>query len=131
MLYPLNSNTIEQLEIDPDKKINGYIWFNKVEKVYKTWVDGKLHVFLTDNSLEFSVGAEIESILNHHQFTVSFSKVFELIIKHDKQTTNFNYNVYDDIEKCNLPCGVEILNENEIKIEFVEAVTGYIFMQFG
>ena len=102
MIFPLNMNKVEQLYFDPAKKINGYIWFNKVEKVYKTWVDDELNVFVTDKSLESL--PILDNAISTHQFTVAFEEAYRVIIKHNKNTLFFNYSVYDEDENCNLPC---------------------------
>lgn len=130
MIHPLQTNTVEQVDIDPDKKLNGYIWFNRVEKVYKTWVDGVLNVFLTNENLKTEVSTELSKIVKERQFTISFSEVLQVIIKHDKNTYNFNYTVFDDKENVSLPCSIEFINANEIQLEFVDPVTGRIFLYF-
>jgi|LakMenEpi03Aug12_release.lakeMendotaPanAssembly.Ray.scaffolds.fasta_scaffold814786_2 hypothetical protein len=127
MIFPLNANKIEQLELDPEKVINGYIWYNTVEKVYKTWIDGVLNVFITDHTVNSIM---VDKLLLPHQFTISFSNAHSVIIKHNKKTKNFNYNVYDTIDNCNLYCSLEIIDENEVNIDFVDPVTGHIFMYF-
>jgi len=128
MIFPLNVNKIEQLEFDPQKKVNGYIWFNKVEKVYKTWIDGILNVFLTDHN--DSLSEFVENALGQHQFSISFIEAYSVIIRHNKNTNFFNYNVYDTEENCGLSCSLEIINANEVSVSFTDPVTGYIFMYF-
>lgn len=130
MIFPLNSNTVEQVDIDPEKKINGYVWFNRVEKVYKTWIDGKLNVFLMDKNLSDVVGINIETVLQTRQFVITFNEVMSVVIKHDKKTKNFNYTVFDDVENCNLNSMLKIIDENEVVLDFVDPVTGRIFMYF-
>lgn len=137
MILPLNINRVEQLEIDPQKKIDGYIWYNNVEQVYKTYIDQEAHIFITNKKFEADIKkfeADITDLVNNtlskHQFTITFSDVYKVIIKHNKNTKHFNYNVFDLEENCNLSCSLEIINENEVAVEFVDPVTGYIFMYF-
>lgn len=130
MTFPLNANKIEQLELDPVKKINGYVWYNTVEQVYKTYVEGELQVFITDKTFEQDIDAMVQLALIKHEFTVTFADAYKVIIKHNKGIMNFNYNVFDLEENCNLACSLEILNENEVSIDFIDPVTGYIFMYF-
>lgn len=134
MILPLNINRVEQLEIDPQKKIDGYIWYNNVEKVYKTYIDQEAHIFITNKKFEADitdlVNNALSKHLSKHQFTITFSDVYKVIIKHNKNTKHFNYNVFDLEENCNLSCSLEIINENEVAVEFVDPVTGYIFMYF-
>lgn len=130
MIFPFGANKIEQLELDPEKIIEGFVWYNKVEKVYKTYIDGIAHVFVTDKAFEDLDNGIIAQALARHQFTVSFTDAYQVIIKHNKGKTNFNYNVYDAEENCNLACSVEIIDENEISVDFVDPVTGHIFMYF-
>ena len=134
MILPLNINRVEQLEIDPQKKIDGYIWYNNVEKVYKTYIDQEAHIFITNKKFEAYITDLVTDLVNNalskHQFTITFSDVYKVIIKHNKNTKHFNYNVFDLEENCNLSCSLEIINENEVAVEFVDPVTGYIFMYF-
>lgn len=130
MILPLNINRVEQLEIDPQKKIDGYIWYNNVEKVYKTYIDQEAHIFITNKKFEADITDLVNNVLSKHQFTITFSDVYKVIIKHNKNTKHFNYNVFDLEENCNLSCSLEIINENEVAVEFVDSVTGYIFMYF-
>lgn len=130
MIFPLNANKIEQLEIDPIKKINGYIWFNSVEKVYKTYVDGEIHIFITDKSFNDSDNSIITLTLLSHQFTVTFADAYKVIIKHNKSSSNFNYSLYDAVDKNTISCTLTIVDDNEVFVEFVEPVTGSIFMYF-
>lgn len=134
MILPLNINRVEQLEIDPQKKIDGYIWYNNVEKVYKTYIDQEAHIFITNKKFEADITDLVNNALSKHQskhqFTITFSDVYKVIIKHNKNTKHFNYNVFDLEENCNLSCSLEIINENEVAVEFVDPVTGYIFMYF-
>lgn len=130
MIHPFTTNKIEQLELDPSKKINGLMWYNTVEKVYKTYIDDNLQIFITDTILFDNMGSNIGEELAKKEFTVTFDAVFSVVVKHNKQSTFFNYNIYDSIEKTTLATSVEILNENEIRFDFVEAVTGHVFMYF-
>lgn len=130
MILPLNINRVEQLEIDPQKKIDGYIWYNNVEQVYKTYIDQEAHIFITNKKFEAYITDLVNNALSKHQFTITFSDVYKVIIKHNKNTKHFNYNVFDLEENCNLSCSLEIINENEVAVEFVDPVTGYIFMYF-
>jgi len=130
MILPLNINRVEQLEIDPQKKIDGYIWYNNVEQVYKTYIDQEAHIFITNKKFEADITDLVNNTLSKHQFTITFSDVYKVIIKHNKNTKHFNYNVFDLEENCNLSCSLEIINENEVAVEFVDPVTGYIFMYF-
>ena len=134
MILPLNINRVEQLEIDPQKKIDGYIWYNNVEQVYKTYIDQEAHIFITNKKFEADITDLVNNALSKHQlthqFTITFSDVYKVIIKHNKNTKHFNYNVFDLEENCNLSCSLEIINENEVAVEFVDPVTGYIFMYF-
>jgi hypothetical protein len=130
MTFPLSANRIEKLDMDPVKKIDGYIWYNTVEKCYKTYVDEELQVFITDVQFEADIDALVQRSLIQHEFTVSFTDAYKVIIKHNKGQTHFNYNLYDTEENCNLSCSLEIINENEVSVDFVDPVTGYIFMYF-
>jgi len=130
MKYPFNMNMVEQLELDPVKPINGYVWFNKVEKVYKTWIDGTIQVFLTDAIIGDNIDTHIKDTLTSHQIIITFTNSQSVIIKHNKGTRNFIYNVFDDDLNINLPVSIEIFDDNEVRLDFVDPVTGHIFMQF-
>ena len=126
MIYPFETNKIEQLDFDPDKKINGYIWYNTVEKVYKTWVDGKLEIFITDKNLSVN----IDNLINDKQFTIGFEDAYSIYIKHNKNSKNFVYSIFDSNTNNQLNVQMEILNENEVRVDFVDPVSGSLFMKF-
>ena len=130
MVYPFVTNKIEQLDFDPDKKINGYVWYNTVEKVYKTWVDENLEIFITDKILSNNMDELIEEKLDKRQFSIGFENVYSIIVKHNKNTKNFVYSVFDSIDNNQLNVQMEILNENEVKVDFVDPVSGSLFMNF-
>mgnify|MGYP004001413655 CR=1 FL=1 len=130
MIFPLNVNRVEQLDIDPVKKMNGYLWYNTVEKVYKSYVDDELQIFITDKSFAGDITGVLESAITNHEFSVGFTDTYKIIIKHNKGNTRFVYNLFDTEEQCNLHCSMEILNDNEVVIDFVDPVTGEIFMYF-
>lgn len=130
MIYPLSANKFEKLDLDPVKKVEGYIWFNNVEKVYKTWINETLHVFITDKTFQEDIGGMVSAELASHEFTVSFTDAYKVIIKHNKTGTNFNFTVYDSVENCNIPCSMEVVNDNEVSVDFVDPVTGHIYMYF-
>ena len=84
MVYPFVANKVEQLELDPTKKIDGYIWYNTVEKVYKTWVGDSIQIFITDASFAQNVDAMVQDKLDTKQFTVGFDEAYSVVIKHNK-----------------------------------------------
>jgi len=130
MIYPFNINTVEQLDLDPTKQINGYIWYNTVEKVYKSWNDGILQVFLTDLSFQDNITDYVESSLKNHTFKFTFDSTYAIIIRHNKNTHFFNYNVFDTELNSGIQASMSIIDENEVKLEFIDPVTGYLFMYF-
>jgi len=130
MVFPFNTNKIEQLELDPTKQINGYVWFNTVEKVYKTWVDGQLQIFLTAATFGNDLPDLVKNTLEAHQFTISFTDAYSINVKHNRNSIFFNYNIFDTELNSNLAAHLEIIDENEVKVDFVDPVTGYLFMYF-
>jgi DNA-dependent RNA polymerase auxiliary subunit epsilon len=130
MVYPFVANKIEQLELDPVKKIDGYVWYNTVEKVYKTWVGDDLQIFITDAIFANNVDELVQQSLDERQFTVGFENAYSINVKHNRGTEHFVYSLFDSVEKTQLNVQMEILNENEVKIEFVDPVTGNLFMYF-
>lgn len=130
MIFPLNANRIEKLDLDPVKKIEGYIWYNNIEKVYKTWINNELHVFITGKTTKATMSGLITSEIARHEFTVTFENAYRLVINHNKDTKQFNFTVFDAIENCNIPCSLEIIDENEVSLDFVEPLTGHIYMYF-
>lgn len=130
MIFPMNANRIERLDVDPDRRIDGYIWYNNVDRVYKTWINNELHVFMTNLTFSEDMSALVAEALIAKEFTVTFSDAYRIVIKHNKNQTNFTYSVFDTVEKCSLPAALEIIDENEVFLEFVDPVTGYIYMYF-
>lgn len=136
MILPFNANKIEQLvldPVDPSKKVDGYIWFNKTEHSFKTYIEGAIHVFLTDVSFTQDMQALIDIAVNalKNEYLVTFVNVTKIIIKHNKNNINFTYTVVDEIEKCTLPCALTIIDPNEFHIELVDHVTGKLYMYFA
>ena len=130
MIFPLSANRIERLDVDPDKRIEGYIWYNNAEQVYKTWINNELNVIMTDKSFRDDISDLLGESLQKREFTVTFSDAYKVVIKHNKNQTHFTYSVYDSVEKCNLPCSIEIINDDEVNLEFIDPVTGHIYMYF-
>lgn len=130
MIFPLNANRIERLDVDPEKRIEGYIWYNNAEQVFKTWINNELNVFMTNMTFSDDISDLLVDALRKKEFTVRFTDAYRVVIKHNKNQTNFTYSVFDEAEKCNLPSSIEIVNENEVNLEFVDPVTGYIYMYF-
>ena len=81
MIFPLNANKIESLDLDPIKKIEGYIWYNNVEKVYKTWINNELSIFITAKTFKDDIGKFLDEELFKHEFIVSMSDVYKVNIK--------------------------------------------------
>ena len=96
----------------------------------KTSLDSTSNNYKDDLYFKADITDLVNNALSKHQFTITFSDVYKVIIKHNKNTKHFNYNVFDLEENCNLSCSLEIINENEVAVEFVDPVTGYIFMYF-
>lgn len=130
MMYPFVSNKIEQLEIDPIKKVDGYIWYNNVEKVYKTWVGDDIHIFITNVIFSDNIEEIVNDKLNNKQFSISFDSVYSINVKHNMDSSKFVYSIFDTVEKTQLNVQMEIVNDNEIKVEFIDPVSGILFMNF-
>ncbi len=130
MIFPLSANRIERLDVDPDKRIEGYIWYNNAEQVFKTWINNQLNVIMTNRTFEDDISDLLGEALTKREFTVAFTDAYKIVIKHNKNQRNFTYSVFDDIENCYLPCAVEIIDENEVNLEFLDPVTGHIYMYF-
>lgn len=130
MVLPFNANKIEQLVVDPLRATEGYIWFNKTEQVYKTYLSGVINIFLTDLLFIESVVPYVDRAVATHQYSISFLNVKRIILKHNRGKTNCTYMVFDEEEQCTLNCSIVPIDENEIQIDFVDFVTGRIFMYF-
>lgn len=130
MVYPFVANKVEQLELDPTKKIDGYVWYNTVEKVYKTWVGDEIHIFVTDASFASNVDEMVQASLDTKQFSFSFEEAYSVNVKHNRNSESFTYTVFNTIDKKQVNVQVEIVSENEVKIEFIDSLTGKLFMYF-
>lgn len=131
MVYPFNTNMIEQLAIDPIKKVNGMVWFNTTDKVYKAAIDDEFHVLLTDKSFVTQVDALVAGAFTNTQFTIDFDSASVIIVKHNKNSVHFNYNMVDTNTNETINTSLEIIDENEVRIDLVDPVTGSLFMYFG
>lgn len=134
MIFPIQSNKIEQFDIDPTYKEEGYIWYNKTEKVYKTWINETISIFImgSNNIVDINdlIITTVDDYIESSKFKISFEDIKTLNIVHNKGTKFFNYNIFDSEENTSLPSSISIIDENSIKVEFVDTVTGYIFMYF-
>jgi hypothetical protein len=130
MIFPLNANKIESLDLDPIKKIEGYIWYNNVEKAYKTWINNELSIFITAKTFKDDIGKFLDEELFKHEFIVSMSDVYKVNIKHNKNNNNFNYTIFDSLENCAVNASAQIISDNEVSFEFVDPLTGHIYMYF-
>lgn len=130
MVYPFVANKVEQLELDPTKKIDGYVWYNTVEKVYKTWVGDDIQIFITDFSFANNVDEMVQSTLDSKQFVVSFEEAYSVTIKHNKSSYHFVYSLFDSVTNEQIHTQMEILNDNEVKIDFIDPVSAKMYMLF-
>ena len=130
MVYPFNTNTIEKLVSDPIKMIDGCVWFNTTDLTYKAYIDGTLHVFLTDKSFATDVEHIVVEALNDKYFVVEFTEADSLIVTHNKNTRFFNYQLIDTISNTTIITSLEIVNENEVRIDLVDSISGTLFMHF-
>lgn len=131
MVYPFNTNMIEKLAIDPTKKIDGCIWFNTTDNVYKAYIDGTLHIFLTDKSFVTQVEELVELAFQKNQFVIDFEAASSIIVKHNKNSKHFNYQLTDAETSSTIMASLDIVDENEVRIDFVDPITGSLFMHFA
>jgi len=130
MKYPFNINKVEQLEFDPSVQENGFVWYNTTEKVFKSWRDNEIQIFLTNLSLQDSLNEYIDESISQHSFKFTFEDVYTINIRHNKNTIFFNYNIFDSNLNSMVNSSISIIDENEITVEFIDPVTGYIFIYF-
>ena len=130
MVFPIEANKIERVDVDPEKRIDGYIWFNNSEKVFKTWINDELNVFITNMSFGDNISDLLGIALHQREFTVSFTDTYKVVIKHNKGHSRFTFSVYDSVEKCNLAAAVEVISDDEVILDFLDPVTGHIYMYF-
>ena len=132
MMLPFSANKIEQLDTDPVKKINGYVWFNTVEKVFKTWIDDELHVFITSDITNVrNIDEIVYEIINKKQFYINFENTYSITIQHNRNSKHFIYSIFDSNNNTQINAQMEILNENEVRVEFVDPISGNLFMYFA
>ena len=130
MLAPFNFNTLEQLDFDPEFKRDGLIWFNKSEGLIKTYIHDELNIIATDKALEQTVEQTILNVMNRQQFTIMFNDVMAINVLHGKNNEYFNFSLYDIDAKQHIHAQPTILNPNEIRFEFVDSVSGKLFLSF-
>ena len=131
MVYPFNTNMIEQLALDPIKMINGCVWFNTTDLVYKAYIDDTLHIFMTDKSFIAELDTLVEEAFENKQFVIEFIEADSLVISHNKDTRFFNYQLIDTETNTTVLTSIEIIDENQVRIDLVDSVTGTLFMHFA
>ncbi len=131
MTYPFNTNMIEQLAIDPIKQINGMIWFNTTDKVYKAYIDETLHIFLTDKSFITQVEALVDQAFKNNQFAIDFTEATSVIVKHNKGSRYFNYQLTESETSATILTSLVIVDDNEVRIDFIDPISGTLFMHFA
>ena len=127
MVYPFNTNLVEKLTLDPIKQIDGAVWFNTTEQVYKTFINGELNIFVTDKTLEDTL---INALRDINNFTLTFTDATSLVVKHNRGTIDFTYQLFDSETNTIVMAALEIIDENEIKIDFIDSFSGRLFLQF-
>ena len=130
MKFPFNINKVEQLEFDPVVQENGFVWYNTTEKVFKSWRDNEIQIFLTDITLQDGLNEYIDESISQHSFKFAFEEVYTINIRHNKDTIFFNYNIFDSNLNSMINSSVSIIDENEIIVEFIDPVSAYIFIYF-
>ena len=124
---PFDVSKIESVSEDPIKTPDGHIWYNTTEGVYKGKAAGAIEVFLTSSNLyDLVFNADREA----RTFNISFNEILTLYVRHNRATTKFVYSIYDSELGQTIPATASILDENELKIDFVDPVTGNIFIAF-
>ncbi len=131
MVYPFNTNMIEKLTVDPVKQVDGCVWFNTSDNVYKAFIDNELHVFLTDKSFVTQVEELVDLASAKNQFVIEFETATSIIVKHNKGTRSFNYQVNDNETNTTLMTSLNIIDENEVRLDFVDPLSGSLFMHFA
>ena len=131
MVYPFNTNMIEKLAIDPTKMIDGCVWFNTTDLVYKAYIDNVLHVFMTDKSFTDELETLVDDAFESKQFVIEFTDADSLVITHNKNSRYFNYQLLDTETNTTVITSLEIINENEVRIDLVDSLTGSLFMHFA
>lgn len=131
MVYPFNTNMIEKLALDPIKMIDGCVWFNTTDLVYKAYIDETLHIFMTDKSFITELDTLVEEAFETKQFVIDFIDADSLVISHNKNTRFFNYQLIDTTTNTTILTSIEIIDENEVRIDLVDSVTGTLFMHFA
>jgi len=131
MVYPFNTNMIEKLALDPIKMIDGCVWFNTTDLVYKAYIDETLHIFMTDKSFITELDTLVEEAFETKQFVIDFIDADSLVISHNKNTRFFNYQLIDTTSNTTILTSIEIIDENEVRIDLVDSVTGTLFMHFA
>jgi len=122
---------IEQLALDPIKMINGCVWFNTTDLVYKAYIDDTLHIFMTDKSFIAELDTLVEEAFENKQFVIEFIEADSLVISHNKDTRFFNYQLIDTETNTTVLTSIEIIDENQVRIDLVDSVTGTLFMHFA
>jgi hypothetical protein len=122
---------IEQLAIDPTKMSNGLIWFNTTDRVYKAFIDEELHVFLTDKSFVTQVDELVDQSFKNSQFVVNFIDASSIIIKHNKNSRFFNYQLVSTDTDSTILTTLQIIDDNEVRLDLVDPLSGSLFMHFA
>lgn len=131
MVYPFNTNMIEKLAIDPTKMIDGAIWFNTTDLVYKAFIDNVLHIFMTDKSFSTELDTLVDDAFENKHFIINFTEADSVVIKHNKNTRFFNYQIIDTDNNTTVITSIEIIDENEVRIDLVDPINGSLFMHFA
>jgi hypothetical protein len=127
---PLQINKIEILSSDPEIKKPGLIWFNKSENVIKFYDGDFVAILLTNNSFKDEISDLVDEKIEKTFFKFKFDDSKMIKIKHDFDTRLFYISVFDEKENSIISATANIIDENNIEIEFVENISGYILINF-
>ena len=89
-----------------------------------------MQIFIINAIFADNVDSMVQESLNQKQFTVGFDDAYSVTIKHNKGSNHFVYSIFDTVENTQLNAQLEIISENEVKVDFIDPMSGNIFMYF-
>jgi len=127
----ISANKLETIDGKIKNFKDGTIWFDDNDKAIKGILNNQIDIIMNKKRSGKLINDKIKQFAFKNKLRYILENEDKVIIEHRKNTTELRVVFYDSDEQSSFNASYEILDENRIKVEFVEKVNGYIDVYFA
>ena len=127
----ISANKLETIDGKIKNFKDGTIWFDDNDKAIKGILNNQIDIIMNKKRSGKLINDKIKQFVFKNKLRYILENEDKVIIEHRKNTTELRVVFYDSDEQSSFNASYEILDENRIKVEFVEKVNGYIDVYFA